>query len=105
MSGSIDVEYKHIGNTVGELIANPFSTTTQTRNVDKEGSEMKTLEFMTQVCFVGEQTFQNLSERATAMVMTARPVMYYDGDLQLLASSSSCLQVAINYKNSTPQSP
>ena len=41
--------------------------------------------------------------RATAMVMTARPVMYYDGDLQLLASSSSCLQVAINHKNSTPQ--
>ena len=63
MSGIIDVEYKHIGNTVGQLIANPFSMTTQTRNVDKEGSEMKTLEFMTQVCFVGEQTFQNLSER------------------------------------------
>ena len=42
MSGIIDVEYKHIGNTVGELIANPFSITTQTRNVDKEGSEMKT---------------------------------------------------------------
>ena len=63
MSGIIDVEYKHIGNTVGELIANPFSIITQTRSVDKEGSAMKTLEFVTQVCFVGVQTFQNLSER------------------------------------------
>ena len=63
MSGIIDVEHKHIGNTVGELIANPFSITTQTRSVDEEGSGMKALEFVTEVCFVGVQTFQNLHER------------------------------------------
>ena len=62
-SSMLNTNISHIGNTVGELIANPFSITTQTRNVDKEGSEMKTLEIMTQVCFVGEQTFQNPSER------------------------------------------
>ena len=88
MSGIIDVEYKHIGNTVGELIANPFSTTTQTRNVDKEGSEMKTLEIMTQVCFVGVQTFQNLSERKShGDGNDCPPCSVHDGDL-------SCLQVA-----------
>ena len=63
MTRIIDVEYTRIENYNRKLIANPFSITTQTRNVDKEGSEMKTLEIMTQVCFVGEQTFQNLSER------------------------------------------
>ena len=88
MSGIIDVEYKHIGNTVGQLIANPFSITTQTRSVDKEGFEMKILEFVTQVCFVGVQTLQNLSEsKSHGDGNDCPPCSVHDGDL-------SCLQVA-----------
>ena len=63
MTRIIDVEYKRIGNTNRKLIANPFSITTQTRSVDKKGSEMTTLEFVTQVCFVGVQAFQKMSAR------------------------------------------
>ena len=88
MSGIIDVEYKHIGNTVGELIANPFSIITQTRSADKEGSAMKTMEFVTQVCFVGVQTLQNLSEsKSHGDSNDCPPCSVHDGDL-------SCLQVA-----------
>ena len=88
MSGIIDVEYKHIGNTVGERIANPFTITTQPRSVDKETSGMKTFEFVTEVCFVGAQTFQNLSERKSHRDGNdCPPCSVHDGDL-------SCLQVA-----------
>ena len=88
MSGIIDAEYKHIGKTVGELIANPFSITTQPRNVDKESSRMNTLESATEVCFAGEQTFQNLSERKShGDGNDCPPCSVHDGDL-------SCLQVA-----------
>ena len=51
----IDVEYKRI--------ANPFSITTQTRSVDQKGSELTTLEFVTQVRIVGVQASQKMSAR------------------------------------------
>ena len=87
MSGIIDVEYEHIGNNVGELIANPFSITIQTRSVDKDGSEMTTLDFVTQVCFVGVQTFQKMSARKShGDGSNCPPCSLHDGDL-------SCLQV------------
>ena len=63
MSGIIDAEYKHIGKTVGELIANPFSITTQTRSIGLKGSEVSTLAFVTQVYFVGGQVSQKMSAR------------------------------------------
>ena len=61
----IDVEYKRIGNTNRKLIANPFSITTQTRSVDEKGSELSTLKFVTQVCFVGGQASPKMSARKT----------------------------------------
>ena len=88
MSGMIDVEYKHIGNIVGLLIANPFSITTQTRSVDQKGPELRTLEFVTQVCFVGVQASQKMSAGKSHSDGSDCPLCsLHDGDL-------SCLQVA-----------
>ena len=59
----IDVEYKRIRNISRKLIANPFSITTQTRSIGLKGSEVSTLEFVTQVYFVGGQVSQKMSAR------------------------------------------
>ena len=63
MNRSIDVEYKHIADTNRKLNVNPFSITTQTRSVGQKDSELTTLEFVPQVCFVGVQPSQMMSAR------------------------------------------
>ena len=81
----IDVEYKRIGNTNRKLIANPFSITTQTRSVDQKGSELTTLEFVTQVCFVGVQASQKMSARKSHGDGSDCPLCsLHDGDLSSL---------------------
>ena len=44
-------------------MVNPFSITIQTRSVDEKGSELTTLEFVPQVCFVGVQPSQKMIPR------------------------------------------
>ena len=81
----IDVEYKRIRNISRKLIANPFSITTQTRSVDQKGSELTTLEFVTQVCFVGLQASQKMSARKSHGDGSDCPLCsLHDGDLSSL---------------------
>ena len=63
MNRSIDVEYKHIANTNRKLVVNPFSITPQTRSVGQKDSELTTLEFVPQGCFVGVQPSQKMIPR------------------------------------------
>ena len=85
MIRSIDVEYKRIGNTNRKLIANPFSITTQTRSVDQKGPELTTLEFVTQVCFVGVQASQKMSAKKSHGDGSDCPLCsLHDGDLSSL---------------------
>ena len=51
MIRSIDVEYKRI-EILAENLSQVLSQSTQTRSVDEKGSELPTLNFVTQVCFV-----------------------------------------------------
>ena len=60
---SIDVEYKHIANANRKLIVNSFWVTTQTRSVGQKDSELTTLEFVPQVCFIGGWTSQKMIPR------------------------------------------
>ena len=78
----IDVEYKRIGHTNRKLIANPFSVTTQTRSIGLKGSEVSTLEFVTQVYFVGGQASQRVSARKSHGDGSDCPLCsLHDGDL------------------------
>ena len=90
MNRIIDVEYKRIGNTNRTLIANPLSITTQTRSVDQKGSELTTLEFVTQVCFVGVQASQKMSARKSHNDGSDCPLCSLrDGDLTSLQGSQT----------------
>ena len=81
----IDVEYKRIGNISRKLIANPFSITTQTRSVGLRGSRVTTLEFVTQVYFVGGQASQKMSARKSHGDGSDCPLCsLHDGDLSSL---------------------
>ena len=83
--GIIDVGYKRIGSTNRKPIANHFSITTRTRRLDKEGSEMTTLNFVTQVCFVSVQTFQKMSARKSHGDGSDCPLCsLHDGDFNSL---------------------
>ena len=85
MTRIIDVEYKRIGNTNRKLIASPFSITTQTRSDDQKGSELTTVEFVTQVCFVGVQASQKMSARKSHGDGSDCPLCsLHDGDLSSL---------------------
>ena len=78
----IDVEYKRIRNISRKLIANPFSITTQTRSIGLKGSEVSTLEFVTQVYFVGGQVSQKMSARKSHGDGSDCPLCsLHDGDL------------------------
>ena len=81
----IDVEYKHIANTNRKLIANPFLIITQTRSVDQKGSELTTLECVTQVCFVAVQASQKMSAmKSYGDGRDCPPCSLHDGDLSSL---------------------
>ena len=81
----IDVEYKRIRNISRKLIANPFSITTQTRSIGLKGFEVSTLEFVTQVYFVGGQASQKMSARKSHGDGSDCPLCsLHDGDLSSL---------------------
>ena len=85
MTRIIDVEYKRIGNTNRTLVAKPFPTTTQTRSVHQRDSELRTLEFVTQVCFVRVQASQNMRARKSHGGGSDCPLCsLHDGDLSSL---------------------
>ena len=76
-------------NTNRKLIANPFTISTQTRSVYQKGSELTTLEIVTQACFVGVQASQKMSARKRpGGGSDCQLCSLHDGDL-------SSLQVAL----------
>ena len=89
MIRSIDVEYKRI-EILTENLSQILSQSTQTRSVDQKGSELSTLKFVTQVCFVGVQTFQKVSARKSECDGSDCPVCsLQDGNLSSLLVARS----------------
>ena len=84
MIRSIDGEYKRI-EILTENLSQVLSQSTQTRSVDEKGSELLTLNFVTQVCFVRVQASQKMSARKSHGDGSDCPLCsLHDGDLSSL---------------------
>ena len=84
MIRSIDVEYKRI-ELLTENLSQVLSQSTQTRSVDEKGSELSTLKFVTQICFVRVQASQKMRVKKSHSVASDCPLCnLHDGDLSSL---------------------
>ena len=76
MIRSIDVEYKRI-ELLAENLSQILSQSTQTRSVDEKDSEVSTLKFVTQICFVRAEASQKISaKKSTVMAKSAHFVVH-----------------------------